>query len=231
MRVEHATIAVRGSGELARSFAYTDHNGLPCPVIARRGTTAYVLASPYFAKSSAGQWDEQVYRHSLARITPVPLLADACAGADIVVEAVYEELGLKVPLFREFDRLAPPHALLASNTAGLPITALASATDRPEQVIGWHWFQPCAVMRLVELVCHQATAQATRDAVVQISERCGKRPVVVNDQPWSGASSRTASTPPCAVRPRRSWPRGWRRRSRSTRSCARRSAGQWGHLS
>lgn len=129
---------------------------------------------------------------ALARITTVQTLTEACAGADVVVEAVYEDIGLKVRLFRQFDRLAPPHALLTSNSAGLPIAALAHATDRPEQVMGWHWFQPCAVMRLVELVCHPTTTPATRDAVIRISERCGKRPIVVNDQPlvWGFVANR-----------------------------------------
>lgn len=108
-------------------------------------------------------------------------LAAACAGVDLVVEAVPEDLGLKVRLFRQLDTLAPAHAILASNTSGFPITGLAYATDRPAQVIGWHWASPVPVMMLAEIAVHKETSAATRDAVVTVAARCGKNPVVIND--------------------------------------------------
>lgn len=118
---------------------------------------------------------------ALRRITTTTDLAAACADADLVVEAVPEDIGLKVRVFRQLDRLAPPRALLVSNSAGLPIAAMAYATDRPEKVLGWHWFQPCAVMPLVEIVVHEGVATAARDAMVAFSARCGKRPQVIRD--------------------------------------------------
>ncbi len=108
-------------------------------------------------------------------------LAAACAGVDLVVEAVPEDLGLKVRLFRQLDTLAPAHAILASNTSGFPITGLAYATDRPAQVIGWHWASPVPVMKLAEIAVHKETSEATRDAVVAVAARCGKNPAVIND--------------------------------------------------
>lgn len=108
-------------------------------------------------------------------------LAAACAGVDLVVEAVPEDLGLKVRLFRQLDTLAPAHAILASNTSGFPITGLAYATDRPAQVIGWHWASPVPVMKLAEIAVHKATSDATRDAVVAVAARCGKNPEIIND--------------------------------------------------
>jgi len=118
---------------------------------------------------------------ALERIATFTDLAAACAGVDLVVEAVPEDLALKVHLFRQLDMLAPSHAILASNTSGFPITGLAAATDRPAQVIGWHWASPVPVMKLAEIAVHKETSEATRDAVVAVPARCGKNPTVIND--------------------------------------------------
>jgi 3-hydroxyacyl-CoA dehydrogenase len=129
---------------------------------------------------------------ALRRIGTTADLAAACAEADLVVEAVPEDIGLKVRVFRQLDRLAPGRAILASNSAGLPIAAMAYATDRPEKVLGWHWFQPCAVMPLVEVVVHDGVTTETRDALTDVSTRCGKRPQVIRDQPlaWGFVGNR-----------------------------------------
>jgi len=129
---------------------------------------------------------------ALRRIITSADLPGACADADLVVEAVPEDIGLKVRVFRQLDRLAPARAILASNSAGLPSAAMAYATDRPDKVLGWHWFQPCAVMPLVEIVVHEGVATETRDAMVDVSRRCGKRPQVIRDQPlvWGFVGNR-----------------------------------------
>jgi 3-hydroxyacyl-CoA dehydrogenase len=129
---------------------------------------------------------------ALARVSPVTTLADAVGAAGLVIEAVPEILDLKCAVFRELDRLAPPATILASNTAGLPITALAWATQRPAQVIGWHWAQPCAVMRMAEIIRAPATTDATVGLVSDLARRCGKNPVVVKDQPeaWGFVANR-----------------------------------------
>jgi 3-hydroxybutyryl-CoA dehydrogenase len=117
---------------------------------------------------------------------------EAAAAADLVIEAVPERLDLKVRVFRDLDRAAPASTVLASNTSGFPIAALAAATDRPEQVIGWHWASPAPVMRLAEIVRTRATADATVDTVVHAAEQCGKHPIVVNDAPtaWGFVANR-----------------------------------------
>jgi 3-hydroxybutyryl-CoA dehydrogenase len=117
---------------------------------------------------------------ALARLTFSDSLAMA-ASADLIVECVPERLDLKIKLFRELDRLAKPTAILASNTSGFPIAALAAATDRPERVIGWHWASPPPVMRFAEIVAAHHTSQTTIDAVVEVARACGKNPVVVKD--------------------------------------------------
>ena len=106
---------------------------------------------------------------------------DAAAATDLVIEAVPERLDLKVRVFRDLDRIAPAATILASNTSGFSIAALAAATDRPEKVIGWHWASPAPVMRLAEIVRTRETSDETVTAVTEAAARCGKNPVVVND--------------------------------------------------
>jgi 3-hydroxyacyl-CoA dehydrogenase len=130
-----------------------------------------------------GKLDAAAAEEALERVTVVEDLERACAHTDLVIEAVPEKIDLKIQVFRELDRLCPPHAILASNTAGLPIAALAAATNRPEQVVGWHWSQPIAVMPFAEIIVHEHGSGATTDAIVEAARRCGKNPIVVNDQP------------------------------------------------
>jgi 3-hydroxybutyryl-CoA dehydrogenase len=106
---------------------------------------------------------------------------DEAADADLVIEAVPERLAVKVTVFRQLDRVAPAGAILASNTSGFPIAALAAATDRPGAVIGWHWASPAPVMRFAEIVRTRDTAQETVTTVCDVARRCGKSPVVVRD--------------------------------------------------
>jgi len=129
---------------------------------------------------------------ALARITFTGSLETAVAAADLVIEAVPERIELKVRVFRELDRLAPAPAILASNTSGLPIAALAAATDRPDRVIGWHWASPAPVMKLAEIVVTPETSQATVTTVTDTATRCGKRPIIVKDNPmqWGFVANR-----------------------------------------
>lgn len=117
---------------------------------------------------------------ALARLTFSASFEEA-AAADLVIEAVPERLALKVAVFRQLDAAAPPGAVLASNTSGFPIAAMAAATDRPEAVIGWHWASPAPVMRFAEIVRTRVTADATVETVRRVATACGKAPVVVRD--------------------------------------------------
>jgi 3-hydroxyacyl-CoA dehydrogenase len=117
---------------------------------------------------------------ALARLTFSSSFDDA-SMTDLVIEAVPERLGLKVSVFRQLDQAAPPETILASNTSGYPIVALAAATDRPERVIGWHWASPAPVMRFAEIVRTAGTAPATVETVCGVARACGKAPVVVRD--------------------------------------------------
>ena len=134
-----------------------------------------------------GRLDAAAREAALARIIP-SLALDAAAGCDLVVEAAVEQLPVKLEVFQRLDGLCGPETVLASNTSSIPITSLGAATKRPEKVIGMHFFNPVPVMALVEVVRAELTADATRDLVVNVSQRLGKTPVVVNDYPGFAAN-------------------------------------------
>jgi 3-hydroxybutyryl-CoA dehydrogenase len=119
---------------------------------------------------------------ALARMktgTDLALLADV----DLVVEAIVEDEGVKVELFRKVDGIAKAGAILASNTSSISITRLAAATKRPEQFIGMHFMNPVPVMQLVEVIRGIATSDETAAAVVAAAKELGKTPVECRDFP------------------------------------------------
>lgn len=120
---------------------------------------------------------------TLARITPLSDLAAGVAGADLVVEAATENVGLKLKIFADMDLHAPAGAVLATNTSSISITQIAAATKRPEQVIGMHFMNPVPVMKLVEVIRGYATTDAVTESVMSLSRALGKEPVEVNDYP------------------------------------------------
>lgn len=120
----------------------------------------------------------------LARIGPTDRLADA-ADADLAIEAIVEDLGVKADLWRELDRVAPPDAIRATNTSSLSIDRLAEAigVERRARFLGMHFFSPAPVMPLVELVRGGATDDATVAAVRALAEELGKTVIVAVDRP------------------------------------------------
>ncbi|MGH3047944.1 MAG: 3-hydroxyacyl-CoA dehydrogenase family protein [Gaiellaceae bacterium] len=115
----------------------------------------------------------------LGRVEPV----DDLAQADLMVEAVVEDAGVKEGVFRRADEVLPEGAVLASNTSSIPIASLAAATGRPDRVIGMHFFNPVPVMALVEVVRGPETSAETVHAIVALAEELGKTPAEVNDFP------------------------------------------------
>jgi len=103
--------------------------------------------------------------------------------ADMVIEAVFEDLQTKIDVFERIDELANDNAILASNTSSISITELAAATSRPPSVIGMHFFNPVPLMQLVEVVRGLTTADDTVEATVALAQRIGKTAVEVNDYP------------------------------------------------
>lgn len=129
---------------------------------------------------------------ALERIRTTTELGEAVDGVDLVVEAIWEDFGLKIQTFAKLDRLAPAHTILASNTSGFSIAALAGATSRPEKVVGWHWASPASIMKLAEVIAHPQTDPDTVDTVVEVARRAGKNPQVVKDNPlhWGFVANR-----------------------------------------
>jgi 3-hydroxybutyryl-CoA dehydrogenase len=129
-----------------------------------------------------GRMTNEAMEELLSRIsgTTDMNLADDC---DLVVEAAVENMEIKKQIFAELDRICKPEAILASNTSSLSITEVAAATNRPDKVIGMHFFNPAPVMKLVEIIKGMATSQDTFDKVKEVSLAIGKEPVEVAEAP------------------------------------------------
>jgi 3-hydroxybutyryl-CoA dehydrogenase len=119
----------------------------------------------------------------LSRLTTATDLARVVSGADFVIEAAPERIDLKLRLFGEIGRLAPPDAVVTSNTSALSITEMAATLGDPSRVAGMHFFNPVYKMKLVEIVRALETSQATIDAVQQVAARMGKETVIVRESP------------------------------------------------
>jgi 3-hydroxybutyryl-CoA dehydrogenase len=143
----------------------------------RRGLDAVRASLERFA--AKGQLPADEVEATLGRIEPTTDLGSA-AGADIVVEAVFERLDVKREVFRELDRVCRPDAVLATNTSAIPITQIAAATARPERVVGTHFFSPVPMMRLCELVRGHRTSDETLSTARAFAEEVGKTCIVVN---------------------------------------------------
>ncbi len=103
--------------------------------------------------------------------------------ADLVIEAVIEDIELKKEIYKELDRICGPDTVLASNTSGLSISEMASATGRPDKVIGMHFFNPAPVMKLIEVTKGASTSDQTYELIMALSEKLGKDPITVNEAP------------------------------------------------
>ncbi len=130
---------------------------------------------------------------TLARLAGTTSIEAAVRGADLVIEAIPEDMQLKRDTFAVVEREAPAHALLASNTSSLSLAAIAQATGRPERVVGMHFFNPVHVMKLCEIVRHDGCAPEAVETARAVAVRMGKEPIVARDVPGF-ASSRLGVT-------------------------------------
>ncbi len=130
-----------------------------------------------------GKMTQEQVEGVLSRIKGVVDLAVAVKSADVVIEAVVENMDLKKQVYKELDQLCAKEAILASNTSGLSITEIASATKRPGKVIGMHFFNPVPVMKLVEIIKGQSTSEETFNVIKTLAEKMGKTPIAVNEAP------------------------------------------------
>ena len=118
----------------------------------------------------------------LARVKGSVDLSDL-KEADVVIEAVVENMPLKKELYVQLDAICKPETIFASNTSGLSITEMASVTKRPQKVVGMHFFNPVPVMKLVEVIKGTATDEQTYNLAVELSKKMGKEPISVNEAP------------------------------------------------
>ena len=181
-------IAVIGSGTMGNGIAHV-------AALSGLEVVLYDIAGEALARGSAniartmdrqlrsGRLQAEEKAAALSRIHTTDDLAQAVSDAELAVEAAPEDASLKYRLFTELDRLAPPGAILASNTSSISITAMGARTARPDRVIGMHFMNPVPVMRLVEVVRGLRTGDDTVRTVVELAARLGKTPVEVNDFP------------------------------------------------
>lgn len=182
------TIAVLGAGTMGRGIAQVSamagfatrlYDPEPAALAKADAAIQRHLARGVELKKVAAEAAERA--RGALRLTE--RLADAVAAADLVIESAPEDIALKMRLFEEADRLAPEHALLASNTSALSITEMAAATCRPQRFAGMHFFNPVHLMKLIELVRGLETSPATLATLRAVGERMGKEIVLINEAP------------------------------------------------
>lgn len=110
-------------------------------------------------------------------------ISSAVKGLDLVVEAATENMDIKLKIFSQLDELCDAHTILGSNTSSISITKIASATQRPDKVIGMHFMNPVPIMKLVEVIRGYATSDEVTNTIMEVSKSLGKSPVEVNDYP------------------------------------------------
>lgn len=118
----------------------------------------------------------------LKRVIPTIDYKD-CADCDLYIEAIVEKMEVKKELFSFLDTICSPNAIYASNTSSLSITEIASSTNRPDKVVGMHFFNPAPIMKLVEVINGQLTSKETENFVFELAKKIGKTPVIVNEAP------------------------------------------------
>lgn len=119
----------------------------------------------------------------LGRIKPTVDLKEAATGADVVVEVVIELMDVKKKVYQELEGIVPAHCLFFTNTSGLSITEMASATKRPEKMIGTHFFNPVPVMKLLEIICCHQTSGETLAVAKEWGKKIGKEVIIVKEAP------------------------------------------------
>jgi 3-hydroxyacyl-CoA dehydrogenase len=128
---------------------------------------------------SKGKITEDQNKDALARLTPTTDLKTAVQDADLVIEAVFEDLNLKKKIFANLDASAPAKTILASNTSSMSITQIASATKRPEKVVGMHFFNPAVLLKLVEVIYAKKSSEEAIRTTYDVAKKMGKIPVIV----------------------------------------------------
>jgi 3-hydroxybutyryl-CoA dehydrogenase len=183
---EIATVGVVGSGTMATGMIEVfASQGFPVTYIARSQEkidgVAAKIAKNLDRQVSKGRLEQADADAILARLTG-STEREALADVDLVVEAIAEEIGVKNQLFADLDRICKDGAVLATTTSSLSIADLAAQTERPQDVVGMHFFNPAPIMKLVEVIDHEHTGQDVLDTVLDLCGRIRKVPVRCSDR-------------------------------------------------
>ncbi len=181
-------VSVIGAGTMGRGIAYAS-------CLAGFATKLYDVSEKVLNDANSGIMTsfrkavekkilpEETAAKAFTRLHLIADLAAAARDADFIIEAIPERMDLKIELFRQLDKMAPAHAIFATNTSSLSVTEMAGATQRPGQVIGMHFFNPVPVMRLIEIIRGLETSEATIVATQEAAKLMGKETVVIHESP------------------------------------------------
>ena len=186
--MEIRRVAVLGAGTMGHGIAHAAiaagydtrmYDVSEAAVAKGRGAIEQIVRKGVeLGKVAAGDADAM-----LGRLSPTTSLEEALGDAQFVIEAAPERIDLKLSLFADIERLAPAHAVIASNTSALSITELAGSLNDPARVAGMHFFNPVHKMKLIEIVRALESSAATLEAIEAVSRRMGKETVLVRESP------------------------------------------------
>lgn len=186
--MEIRTIAVIGAGTMGRGIAYSAAFGGYQAILEDVSESMLAQGMEWINRAfdegvARGKVTPQQKADSVARISTSSSIQDACRQAELIIEAVPEEMETKLEIFTILDKFARPGAIFASNTSSLSITEMAAITLRAENCIGMHFFNPVPKMKLLEVVRGLETSEATIAACAEVGRRMGKEVVVVRESP------------------------------------------------
>jgi 3-hydroxyacyl-CoA dehydrogenase/enoyl-CoA hydratase/carnithine racemase len=173
-------VGIVGAGLMARQLAALFLRRLELPLVLRDVEQEILDEALEFVREDLGEGDKQRF---LAGLVTTTTGWDEFAGCDLVLEAVFEEVVVKKEVFAQLERVVSPECLLASNTSSLSLAEMAADLEHPERVVGLHFFNPVAMLPLVELVRAPETDDATLATAAAVAEKLRKRPVLVRDAP------------------------------------------------
>ncbi|MGB0034162.1 MAG: 3-hydroxyacyl-CoA dehydrogenase NAD-binding domain-containing protein [Candidatus Acidiferrales bacterium] len=186
--MEVKTIGVIGAGTMGRGIAYAAACGGYRTVLEDVSPAVLEQGVAYIREAleegvARGKVTPELKNFALANLSTAKSVEDACREADMLIEAVSEEMELKLEIFTIFDKFSKPNAILASNTSSLSVTEMAAITFRAEDCIGMHFFNPVPKMKLLEIIRGLETSEGTVQACVEVGRRMGKEVVVVRESP------------------------------------------------
>jgi 3-hydroxybutyryl-CoA dehydrogenase len=186
MNPEIKTIAVIGAGTMGRGIAYAAAFGGFTTVLEDISRQMLEESMRWITKSfdegvARGQVDAKIRDRALSLIATASSVQDAIRDADLIIEAVPEEMEMKMELFTIFDKFAKPHAIFASNTSSLSISDMSDLTVSRERCIGMHFVNPPPKMTLIELIKTPLTSQNTVDVCTEVAWRMGKEVVLAQE--------------------------------------------------